>query len=424
MARGDALVHHGRAGGQRQGRLGDIVGRAGQDAGVEFLPLRLGGMRADQHPVAAGALRQLHHQLIEVGEDVFPVLLPLAQEGRHIGQQRLLPEVEAHHLRHIGVDRLVVGDPGPRGIGQRDIAGAIGRHQPGHADQAVRAEGLRVEEFIVDPAVDHIHPLRPGGGAHEHHLVLHEKIGTLHHLDPHLIGEEAVLVIGAVVGAGGQQHDAGLGAGAGRGDGLQRLQQLLRVARDRGHLVPGAEPREEPQHRLPILQHVGDAGGGAAIILEHIELIRSGADHVDPGDMGIDPARRGQPDHLRPVALILQHQRSGDLAGAQDLLLAIDIAEEGVEGADPLAQPGGEPVPFGARQDAGDQVEGDQPLRVPTLPIDREGDADAAEQQLRLPPLGVQLFARRGAEPAVDLGIGGAHAILGPHFIESGGLRL
>ena len=137
--------------------------------------------------------------------------------------------------------------------------------------------------------------------------------------------------------------------------------------------------------------------------------------------MGIDAARRDDAHHLGPVALVLQHQRGRDLAGPQDLLLAVDIAEEGVQRPHPLPQPGRHAVPFGPRDDARDDVEGDQPFGVAAFAVDREGDADAAEQQLGLMPLAVQLLARGGAEPTVDFGIGGADALLCPHFVESGG---
>ena len=59
-----------------------------------------------------------------------------------------------------GIDRLVVGHAGADGVGQRDVARAVGLHQAGHAEQAVGAERLRVEEVVVDPAVDHVDPLR------------------------------------------------------------------------------------------------------------------------------------------------------------------------------------------------------------------------------------------------------------------------
>ena len=63
-----------------------------------------------------------------------------------------------------------------------------------------------------------------------------------------------------------------------------------------------------------------------------------------------------------------------------------------------------------AGHDARDDVEGDQPLLRVGFAIDREGDADAAEQQLGLAPAIVEHVGRHLAEPARQLAIGRAHA--------------
>ena len=83
----------------------------------------------------------------------------VAMVGRHVAEDRLLAEVEADHLRHVGIDRLVVGDAGADRVGERDVAGAVGVEQPGHAEQAVLPEGERVEEVVVDAPVDDVDAL-------------------------------------------------------------------------------------------------------------------------------------------------------------------------------------------------------------------------------------------------------------------------
>jgi hypothetical protein len=62
--------------------------------------------------------------------------------------------------------------------------------------------------------------------------------------------------------------------------------------------VAGEQLGEEPHHRLPVLQHVGDPGGGAGIVLQHVEGGFVHAHHVDAGDVDIDPVRHLEPDHL------------------------------------------------------------------------------------------------------------------------------
>ena len=81
----------------------------------------------------------------------------------------------------------------------------------------------------------------------------------------------------------------------------------------------------------------------------------------------------------------------------------------GVDRLDALLEPALQRVPFGGGEDARDDVERDQPLLRVGLAIDREGDADAAEQQLGLAAAEVEHVGRDLAEPARQLGIGRPH---------------
>ena len=79
----------------------------------------LGGGGSDQHAVAAGAVHFLHHQIAEIVEDVGEILRIAAAPGLHVLQDRFFAEIEFHDFRHVGVDRLVVGDAGADRIGER-----------------------------------------------------------------------------------------------------------------------------------------------------------------------------------------------------------------------------------------------------------------------------------------------------------------
>ena len=72
--------------------------------------LRLGRVRPDQHAVAARAVHLLDHQLVEIVEHVLEGFGLAAAVRRHVLQDRLLAQEEPHDLRHVAVDRLVVGD--------------------------------------------------------------------------------------------------------------------------------------------------------------------------------------------------------------------------------------------------------------------------------------------------------------------------
>ena len=162
------------------------------------------------------------------------------------------------------------------------------------------------------------------------------------------------------------------------------LRQPARIVRDRLHLHPREQLGEHRHHRLAVLEHVADARRRAGVVLEHEELVGPGAHQVDADDMGVDPARRGEADHLRQPGAVVAEQPLGQAARADDLLPVVEIVHEGVERAHPLLDPARQPPPFAAGDDPRDHVERDQPLLGVVVAIDVEGDAGAAEEALGL----------------------------------------
>ena len=128
--------------------------------------LALARHRAHEHAVAAGAVDRLHHQRPRFCQHVLELLRLAAAPRGHVRQDRVLLEVVADHVRHVGVDELVVGDARAGGIGQRHVALGPGAHEPRNAECRVRAERLRVEEIIVDAPIDHIHAPPAVDGLH------------------------------------------------------------------------------------------------------------------------------------------------------------------------------------------------------------------------------------------------------------------
>ena len=164
--------------------------------------------------------------------------------------------------------------PVPTALDERHVAGLIGRHQAGDAERGVRTERQRIEEVVIDAAVDHVDALRPLGRPHVDDAGLDEQVAALDQLDAELVGQERMLVIGRVVHAGGEQHDGRIARRRIRRERFQRGEQFVGIVLHRRDAVAREQLREQPHHDLAVLQHVGDPGRRAGVVLEHIEACR------------------------------------------------------------------------------------------------------------------------------------------------------
>ena len=211
-----------------------------------------------------------------------------------------------------------------------------------------------------------------------------------------------MLVIGGIEGAGRQQDDRRLRARA-RRRRTQAGEQLVGVVVDRGDAMAGEQVGHQPHRHLAVLQHVGDPGGGAGVVLQHVELALADPDDVDAGDQHPEVVRRPAADHFRSVVGIAQDQLVGDDLLLQRRARAVDVLEEQVERGDALDEALFEEAPLGAGNDARHDVERDQPLGGVLVAVDAEGDADAAEHVFRLGAAGGENVGGRFLEPAGDV---------------------
>ena len=419
MPRRNAAVERGRTGRKRQRRLRDVIVGGSLQLGGEHLALRRGRVRSDQHSVAAGAVDFLDHELVEPLQHESEHFRFAATIGRHVLQQRLLLQVEFDEIGHVGVDRLVVGDAGADCIRDSHVARQIGAHQAGHTQNRVRIEDERIEKIVVDPAIDHVHALGPERRSHEYDVVGYEQITALDELDAELVGQEGMLVISRVERTRRQDHDRGFAVIAARRDRAQTGEQQVGVVVDRGHLMLGEQVRHQPHRHLAVLQHVGDAGRRARIVLEDVERVVAHAHDVDAGDLDPDVVWDPTSDHLRPVMRVAQDQLERNDVFFQDRARAVDVLQKEIERRDALDQPRLQPRPFGPRDHPRDDVERDQPLGRVLVAVDAEGDADAAKHEFGLRAARSEDFGRRLCEPACDMTIDrtcrvGSEA----HFVE------
>ena len=138
--------------------------------------------------LAAGPVDRLDHELVQAVHHLLAVGGLLQAPGVDVGQDRLLAQVVADQVGHVRVEQLVVGDPVADRVGDGDVARAGGVEQARAPQDRVVAEGDRVEEVVVDPAVDHVHAAQPARGAHVNEVVEHHEVAPFHDLDPHRAG--------------------------------------------------------------------------------------------------------------------------------------------------------------------------------------------------------------------------------------------
>jgi hypothetical protein len=281
--------------------------------------------------------------------------------------------------------------PVPGRVGDGDPAGAVDVHHPGRAEHRLRVEAQGIEPGVVDAAIEHVDWLVAAGGAHRDAPILDPQVRSLDQLRPHLVGEEGVLEICRVVDARGQHRDHRLVARRrGRAPGGEAAGEPARIVRDLAHPHMGEQFREHRHHRLAVLEHVRDPRWRAGVVLEHQELVLAGADEVDPDDVAVDPAGRGEAHHLREERRVAAQQAVRQATATDDLLAMVEIVQEGVDRPHPLLDTALQPPPLGAGDDPRNHVERDQPFLGVVLAVDVEGDAGAAEGALGLAALAPQ----------------------------------
>ena len=122
--------------------------------------------------------------------------------------------------------------------------------------------------------------------------------------------------------------------------------------------------------------------------------------------------------HLRAVLGVAEHLLGGNDARLQDLLIMVDVVDEGVQRPDALLEPRLEPHPLLGGQHARHDVEGNQPLGALFLPVDRESDSDPVEQRIRLGTLLSQPLGGLSLQPfVVALVVGSRGATVRIHFV-------
>ena len=134
--------------------------------------------------------------------------------------------------------------------------------------------------------------------------------------------------------------------------------------------------------------------------------------------MGVDAAGDVDPLHLRAVLGIAEDTLWRDDARLEDLLVVVDVVDEGVQRPHPLLEAALEADPFLQGHDPRHDVEGDQPLGTLFLAVNGEGDSDTVEQCVRLGAFLAQAVGRLLLEPpAIAQVVGPGAAVAEKHFV-------
>ena len=207
VPRAHAVVDERRDGGQLHDRLGDPAARVLQQPPRARRVRPCDAAGPDHEALAARAVDGLDDELVEPVEHLLERARVFEPPGVDVRQDRLLAEVVPDQVGQVGVDELVVGDAVADRVGDRHVAQPRGQQQSWAAEHRVGAELQRVEELVVDAAVDHVDPRGAGGRAHPDPPARAEQVAALDEFDAHEPREQGVLEVGGVEDAGREHHD-------------------------------------------------------------------------------------------------------------------------------------------------------------------------------------------------------------------------
>ena len=308
-----------RVGGQRDHLLGDPAGRVGRDLRPPLGHLGRRRIGTDQHADPAVPVHRLGHQFTDPVQHDPGLGLVTGSVGRHRLQAGVLVQVVGDQLRDVAVHGLVVGHAVAWGIGQEHPVG-LGHGEDLPADLAALGVG-EIDQLDIEPEIQGVDPR--AGIPIANLPVRHGEIVGRGQQQVAALGQQLVLEPrGRVRTAGQQGHHTVRRAVAEQGVPKQRqrtdgVQQPVRAGQVGQHLV----------HQVPDRDRVRRAAGVADVVLQHPPAAELVADQIEAHHRGPHGARR-QPGGLGAPAGRTFQQFPGEHPVADDLLLAVHVAEE------------------------------------------------------------------------------------------------
>ena len=297
----------------------------------------LGGeRRAEDHAVAARLGDVLDHELVDPVEHDAQVLLEDGQVGGCVLEDGLLPEIVADHLGDEVVDALVVRDAVAGGVDDGDVSGSVRGEDSRHADERVGVEGEGIEVLVREAPIDHAHAMARAGIVAQEDLVV-DDLEVLGEGEggADLLGKERVLEKGRVVAAGGEDH-----GDSARRDEVHDLAEQARVVAVVADAIAPEQAWVGVALDVANEERVTRSRGNAQVVLEHPPASVLPLDEVLAGHVRIDAGGRRHAVHLGEIALRGVDELFRDHAVVHDALVRVDVAQEGVERAHALLEPG------------------------------------------------------------------------------------
>ena len=218
-----------------------------------------------------------------------------------------------------------------------------------HPESRVGTKRHRVEEIVVEPAIEHVDALQSLRRTRVQHRIVDHEILALDKVDTHLSGEKGMLVIGGVVQAGSQYRDA---RGSHRGsERCEDRVQPLAVVRHLAHPVGPVELGKRPLHRVAAAEHVGHPGRHAKVVLEHRKSV-VGTHEIGTAHRDVDVVENLDSPHFVTVLRAAEHQLDGHDPVAERPALVVDVLEEEIDGGEALLEPSFDVLPLPGGQQA------------------------------------------------------------------------
>ena len=283
-------------------------------------------------------------------------------------------------MRYISIYDFVVGNACAGRVCDGNTAVFIDFHQSGYAEHRIGAKGFWVEKFGIDAPIDHVDALKSTGRSHRYKAIGDDEVSPFDQFDAHLLGEKGVFKIGGVVDAGGEYSNRWR-CDMGRGQRAQCVEQLRGIVIDVSHMRGFEYFWKYAFENFPIFEHIRHARRTAQVVFEDVKLPVCIAHEVNAGNVTphISGGREADTGFEKFFGCV--DDVAGNDAVFEDFLIGVNVADKEVEGLDALFEALFDIGPIGMRNDARDDVEGENFFNAGFAAIHVERDAHVHQGQ-------------------------------------------